>query len=228
MNEMWNKNVGSKGRPESYLHARAIAHLWDALHGDFTCSESFNNHGHPGPEKGVKARLNPGGSMSGNLLEGVTKVTIPDPEWDQVGGIVPDLALFGPEHDSKPVRIIEVVVYSPPDKAKRVKLDALVRRGVDVVEIRVSSERDLVDLCWEHSEPTFRVPQRRRRDRFRPVSNERSSVRTLIDDLRRCSAVERRELLDVLNCLDTVESLAPLSQDNPIKEKLQKRQTTTK
>ena len=159
--------------------------------------------------------------MSGNLLEGVTKVIIPDPEWDQVGRIVPDLALFGPEHDSKPVRIIEVVVYSPPDKAKRQKLDALIRRGVDVVEILVKSERDVIDLCWEHSEPTFRVLQRRRKRPFAPVSADRSSVRTLINDLRRCSAVERRELFDILNSLDSVESLAPLSPDNPLREKLQ-------
>ena len=221
MNDIWNKNVGSEARPESYLHARAIAHLWDALRGDFTCGDSRSDHGHAGPETGVKARLYPGGPMSGNLLEGVTKVTIPDPEWDQVGGIVPDLALFGPEHDSKPVRIIEVVVYSPPNKAKRKKLDALIRRGVDVVEIRVKSERDVIDLCWEHSEPTFRVPQRRRRRPFTPVSADNSSVRTLIDDLKRCSAVERRELFDVLNSLDSVESLAPLSPDNPLREKLQ-------
>ncbi len=66
--------------------------------------------------------------MSGNLLEGVTEVKIPDPEWDQVGGVVPDHTLLGPEN--RPVRIIEVIVHSPPTKAKREKLDRLQKRGV--------------------------------------------------------------------------------------------------
>ena len=33
MNENWNRNVGTNHYPSRTLHARAVACLWDALHG---------------------------------------------------------------------------------------------------------------------------------------------------------------------------------------------------
>ena len=60
--------------------------------------------------------MTPRGELSGNLRAGVSKVVIPG-EWDSVGGVVPDL-ICKDENDT-PVRIIEVIVTSPPTAAKR-------------------------------------------------------------------------------------------------------------
>ena len=94
----------------------------------------------------IRARLAPGGDLSHDLRAGVSKVKVPDPEWDSVGGIVPDLILYGSD-DTKPVRIIEVVVTRPPGDEKQQKLDALRKRGVDVVVITVKEKSDLLNLC---------------------------------------------------------------------------------
>ena len=43
----------------------------------------------------VSVRLRPGeDDWSGNLADGVAAVKVPDPDWDSVGGIVPDLILY--------------------------------------------------------------------------------------------------------------------------------------
>ena len=164
--------------------------------------------------------------MSGNLLEGVSKVKVPDPEWDQVGGVVPDLTLLGP--DDRPVRIIEVIVNSPPTKTKREKLDRLQRRGVDVIEVEVSSPDDILNLCWERSFPPFGSKIRTHwangngKLRQRMQINMDKEIDSLITSLKNCSPVKRRELSEVLKHLDSVESLAPISPDNPLKEILQR------
>ena len=122
--------------PESFLHARAVALLYDELT-------------RPEPKPEVRVRLTPSGDWSDDLRAGVESVKVPG-EWDSVGGIVPDLILYG-EDASKPLRIIEVVVSSPPDKAKQEKLILLERRGVDVVVIKVGKIQDLMDLCRRDS-----------------------------------------------------------------------------
>ena len=232
MNENWHRNVGTNHHPESYLHARAVACLWDALHG-FYGEESLlagtksNGMG----SRDIRINLRPGGPLSGNLLEGVTEVKVPDPEWDQVGGVVPDLTLLGPEN--RPVRIIEVIVHSPPTKAKRKKLDRLQKRGVEVIEVVVSSPADILNLCWERSLPSFRSKIRTHWANGNGKYIQRrqqgldKDVDSLITSLKNCSPSKRRELSEVLKHLDSVESLAPISSANPLTEKLKRGDTTS-
>ena len=227
MNEKWRRNVGTDHHPESYLHARAVACLWDALHGFYGEKPLLAGTKATGMgSRAIRVNLQPGGPMSGNLLEGVTKVKVPDPEWDQVGGVVPDLTLLGP--NDRPVRIIEVIVNSPPTKTKREKLDRLQRRGVDVIEVEVSLPDDILNLCWERSFPSFGSKIRTHwangngKLRQRMQIDMDKEIDSLITSLKNCSPAKRRELYDVLKHLDSVESLAPISPDNPLKEKLQR------
>ena len=146
----YNRNVGSSEYPVTYLHQRTVALLYDVLTEKRTLYEGGDrNREH----NAVYVRLNPNGELSGNLLEGVGRVVVPDPDWGYVGGVLPDLALYG-EDPFKPVRIIEVVVTNPPDESKMEKLDLLRRRGVDVVIVTVKSADDLKTLCpvvWQPS-----------------------------------------------------------------------------
>ena len=137
------RNVGTANYPVTALHERAIALLYDELT-------------RPDLEKGeaIRARLTPGGELSHDLRGGVATVKVPDPEWDSVGGIVPDLILYGGD-DTRPVRIIEVVVTNPPSDEKQQKLDALRKRGVDVVVITIKEESDLLNLCPTWWKPSF-------------------------------------------------------------------------
>ena len=90
----WSRNVGTQSFPVSFLHEYAVGLLWDALQGkDAVIVKTMD------------------GNMSRNLKEGVARVVIPD-AMQPIGGVVPDLALL--DKDLHPVRIIEVVVTSPP------------------------------------------------------------------------------------------------------------------
>lgn len=113
-----SRNVGTVNYPVTVLHERAVALLYDELT-------------RPDLERGeeIRARLTPGGELSHDLRAGVTRVKVPDPDWDSVGGIVPDLILYG-DDDTKPLRIIEVVVTSAPSNEKQQKLEALKKRGL--------------------------------------------------------------------------------------------------
>ena len=207
------RNVGTPENPESYLHARAVALLYDEL------SRPDSSE----PE--VKVRLTPGGDWSHDLRAGVKTVKVPG-EWDSVGGIVPDLILYG-EDASKPLRIIEVVVTSPPDKWKQERLDTLERRGVDVVVVKLRTGQDLMDLCCRESEFRFgsRTPGdyphhangRYHSQRHNELDNR---VKQLIEAIRFCSPPLRRQLRDLLNELDTLDSLYPVRPTNPLKDKL--------
>ena len=128
-----------------YIHERAVKTIYEALHGaygEYKPEPRIPRHEGGDPRKGerrpgmspVFARcLGPDGEeYYRDLGEGIARVKIPD-EWDSVGGIVPDLILYG--FDDKPYRIIEVVNTSAPTKAKKEKLETLKRRGVDVVII---------------------------------------------------------------------------------------------
>ena len=194
------------------LHQRAVALLYDEL----TCPS--------GDE--VRARLTPGGDLTGNLRDGVAKVKVPG-EWDSVGGIVPDLILYGT--DDTPVRIIEVIVTSPPDDAKRAKLDTLRKRGVDVIEIKVADESDLLGLCWVPRKPVYAAmtskdnfsinihENERRRDMYRDQDRK---VIELTQALQRCSPSVRREFWNVFDGLGTLDSLYPVRPTNPYWEDL--------
>ena len=210
MKSKWHSNVGTNNVPVSYLHEYAIALLWDELEKGLLMKSE------------VRVRTLPQGDFSSNLLEGIARVRIPD-SLTPIGGYSPDIALFD-EADS-PIRVIEVDVTSPPSSSK---LESLRKRGVDVIVVKVTSEDDLKDLCWVPVEARFarnlRVDVMRKwsvsaeaiyTSRQRP-SNKR--IEELCRDLQSCSPETRRQLLNVIRNMDTLESLSPLSPWNPKKE----------
>lgn len=208
------QNVGTVNNPVSWLHQRTVALLYDEL----TRAD--------GTDDEVRVRLTPDGEMSGNLSKGVAKVKIPG-EWDSVGGVVPDLILYA--DDDTPVRIIEVIVSSPPTAAKRKKLDSLRRRGVDVVEIKVTAESDLVKLCWQPRKLIYgwRTPGERFSVNIAANEHKRGQVRDLnktVMELTRalqsCSPQVRRDFWHVLRNIGTLDSLYPVRRDNPLAESL--------
>ena len=211
-----HRNMGTHGNPVSFLHERAVALLYDEL----TRPDVRE------PE--VRARLTPGGDWSHDLRAGVESVKIPDANWESVGGIVPDLILFGKEA-IKPVRIIEVVVSSPPDKDKQKKLDTLEQRGVDVVVVTVKEWQDLDNLCRKKrpflfnplmsKDHPFTANGRYTKEEHR--ANDRL-VEDLIEAIIHCSPTVRRALSDVLAEIDSLDSLYPIRPGNPLKDMLEK------
>ena len=128
------------------------------------------------------------------------------------GGVVPDLILR--DNDGNPVRIIEVVVTSSPSKDKRQKLDRLEKRGVDVVEVVVTEQRDLLGLCWTPSRISFyagSVDQQADR-----------AIMELAENLSRCSPEVRRRFVEVCQAMTSIESIQPLHPDNPLIDHLRK------
>ena len=206
------------------LHEKAVAMIEQALHGAYTGRE-----GGMVKEVGsvpVSVRLRPGeDDWSGNLADSVASVKVPDPDWDSVGGIVPDLILY--KEDGRPHRVIEVINTSVPTPAKRQKLEQLQRRDVDVVEVIVHTEDDLKALFPE--EPA--VGYRRRRLRHFQNNGQESyesgnerHVEGLVEDfikaVQSCTPAMRRRLVAVLKGLDTLESCYPVppaksDQDKP-------------
>ena len=218
------RNVGTANHPVSALHERAVALLYDEL-----------TRPDLGKGEEIRARLKPNGDLSHDLRAGVTRVKVPDPDWDSVGGIVPDLILYG-DDDTKPIRIIEVVVTSPPGDDKQQKLDALQKRGVDVVVVTVKDEADLLHLCPTWWKPSFSsLTSSDNFSRNYPRNSALTSmkiahdktVRELIEGIQACSPVTRRALLKVLSELKSLDSLYPIRPTNPLKEKLSKSVTNT-
>ena len=122
------------------IHEKAVAMIQSALYGRYEARVRAPGVG----QNPVYVRLHPSQEeFSGNIAEGAVKVKVPG-EWDSVGGVIPDLILY--KADDTPVRIIEVIDTSAPTEAKREKLDRLVRRGVDVVEIEVHTTDGLLHL----------------------------------------------------------------------------------
>ena len=217
------RNVGTQAWPVSALHERAVALLYDELT-------------RPDLEKGeeIRARLEPDGELSHDLRTGVGSVKVPDPEWDSVGGIVPDLILYGSD-EVKPLRIIEVVVSSPPSEEKCRKLDTLRKRGVDVVVITVREEVDLLNLCPTWWRPKFgsltsmdKFSINYAQNHFVQNKKEASdnTVRELIKAIQGCRPTTRRALVKVLSELESLDSLYPIRPTNPLKEKLSKPDTS--
>ena len=216
-----SKNIGTVGNPVSWLHQRAVALLYDAL--------AYEPYGGPLDPKGeieLRVCLEPGGALSVNLREGVAQVVIPG-EWDNVGGIVPDLICR--DEKGAPVRLIEVIVSSPPTKTKRAKLEALQRRGVDVVEVTVKTEKDLMNLVWEpkrvHYSADSPLFPGTSSNAFKSRSNGNwkadKTVKELINAIRACNPKMRRHLLAVLRGLCSLDSSWPVSVDNPLQGQLQ-------
>ena len=211
------RNVGTANYPVTALHERAVALLYDELT-------------RPDLEKReeIRARLTPGGDLSHDLRAGVAKVKVPDPEWDSVGGIVPDLILYGGD-DTKPIRIIEVVVTNPPNDEKQQKLNALRKRGVDVVVITIKEEADLLNLCPTWWKPrfgsltgmdTFSINIAQNEFSQNQIDASDKTVWQLIKAVQRCKPTTRRALLKLFSELKSLDSLYPIRPTNPLKDKL--------
>jgi hypothetical protein len=207
----WDRNVGSPAFPVSFLHEYAVGLLWDALHdNDAVAVKTID------------------GSISGNLKEGVDRVVIPD-SMQPIGGCIPDLALL--DKDSRPVRVIEVIVTSPPTSEKMAKLEQLQNRGVEVVQVPVRNEDELKALVpstndglnakWAYAWNAtvfdqvgiINIP--RQQQIRRTQSGADGKVQELIHALIQCQPETRRRLVKVLEELDSLESRYSLSPKNP-------------
>ena len=213
---MMTDNVGTATYPVSRLHQRTVALLYDEL----------TRPRYDWEETPLKVRLEPQGELSHDIRADVETVKMPD-EWTSVGGVVPDLICYNA--DDKPVRIIEVVVTSPPSNDKQAKLENLRKRGVDVVVVTVRDEKDLPELCWVPSDIRFsswtakdkRSRNYARNSYVRGISMAYDrAVMDLIKDLTGCSPQVRRQFLNVLRALGDLDSLHPIRRDNPLREQL--------
>ena len=173
----------------------------------------------------VRARLSSDDdALSPNLAEGVTRIELAedDPLMWVAGGLNPDIRCFS--EDGRLVRVIEVTHSSEPGKDRREKREQLKKRGVDVVEIRITDPDSLRYMFWRPAPveffPSIEVKGATSRS-FR--ENQRSydfEVEKLTRALMLCSPKVRRNLQRVLDNLNTVDSLYPLTFDNPLAEKL--------
>lgn len=207
----WDRNVGTQAFPVSFLHEYAVGLLWDALHSE-----------NPVTVKTID------GSMSNNLMDGVDRVIIPD-SMQPIGGCIPDLALL--DKDLRPVRVIEVIVNSPPTGDKTDKLERLEQRGVEVVLIPVRSEEELKALAPPSTDgqkpnwackwsPTvfdqtgiINLPRQRQIRTGQRTAD--GKIEELINALIQCRPETRRKLVEVMEGLDSLESQYPLSPKNP-------------
>lgn len=192
----WSRNVGTQAFPVSFLHEYAVGLLWDRLHGrDPVVVKTMD------------------GEMSGDLKSGADRVVIPD-SMQPIGGCIPDLALL--DKNLRPVRVIEVVVTSPPTDEKLEKLKRLEERGVEVVMVPVRNEEEIKGLV-----PTASGLERINwatglgvhRSRFQ--RNCDGAVGNLIEALIHCTPQMRRRFGQILDGLNDLESLYPLSPNNP-------------
>ncbi len=207
----WSKNVGTPAFPVSFLHEYAVGLLWDALQGsDAVVVKTID------------------GSMSGNLMDGVARVVIPD-SMQPIGGCIPDLGLL--DKDLRPVRVIEVVVTAQPTPAKMEKLALLQKRGVEVVQVPVRNEDELKALApsntdgqgikWAYpwSAKVFDqvgIINRPQRQQISSAQlNADRKIQGLIKALVQCRPETRRQLIQVLEGLNSLESCYPLSPKNP-------------
>ena len=208
--EDWQRNVGTPNHPVTWLHERAVALIYDML--------TFDGGD-------VRARLSPDDdALSPNLAEGVTRVELAedDPLMWVAGQLNPDIRCLG--DDGRLVRIIEVTHSSEPGKDRRKKWEQLKKRGVDVVEIKIKDPDSLRYMFWRPAPveffPSIKVKGATSTS-FR--ENQRSydfEVEKLTRALMLCSPKVRRNLQRVLDNLNTVDSLYPLTFDNPLAEKL--------
>ena len=188
----WSRNVGTQAFPVSFLHEYAVGLLWDRLHGRDPVIVTMMD-----------------GSQSGDLRRGVDRVVIPD-SMQPIGGCIPDLALL--DKDLRPVRVIEVIVTSPPTDEKMGKLRRLNERGVEVVLVPVRNEEELKALAnWRADGERTDWGQYS----HRPERRADGMIHELINALVQCSPETRHQLARVLDDLDGLESLYPLSSRNP-------------
>lgn len=219
----WSRNVGTESFPVSFLHEYAVGLIWDMLVHSNSAS--------------VQLPLLDG-SLSGNLMEDVDKVIIPD-ALQSIAGKIPDISLL---RDSRPIRCIEVVVTNPvPDQ----KAKAIWNLGVELFQVPVRNENELRSLFVSAPKPTRHWWAKRDEtnekqgetlylaDKRRIGFNWRGSPRSwqaqadrailgLMDNLHWCSPEVRREFLACLRDVESLESLFPIRPDNPKYRSLQK------
>lgn len=221
--EEWSRNVGSEAFPVSFLHEYAVGLIWDMLHRN------------AGP---VHLPLLDG-SLTGDLMEGVDKVIIPD-ALQSVAGFIPDISLL---QDSRPVKCIEVVLTNPvPD----LKVAAISNLGVELLQVPVRNEDEVRSLFSEApeekswwwarystNEETVRAAQKRMGVNWRASRLNRilegqgqadRAILELLNNLSRCSPEMRRAFVARLCEIDNLESLYPIRPDNPKYESLQQKQ----
>ena len=217
----WSRNVGSEAYPVSFLHEYAVGLIWDLL----------------------RANAGPGhlplldGTRSGNVMEGVDKVIVPD-ALQSIAGYVPDISLL---RDSRPIRCIEVVVTNPVPEQKATAIRNL---GVELLQVPVRNETELRSLfaaapeqtrMWwakrhetnERNGETLYLADKRRIGfswRGSPSSwqgQANKAILELMDNLHWCSPEVRRAFLACLQEMESLESLYPIRPDNPKYKSLQ-------
>ena len=208
----WHRNVGSPGNPVSYLHEYAVGLLWDRLSLALEDRSLISGKVH-GDVRVVMAN----GETSGNLLaDDVDKVVLPD-SLQPIGGYIPDLALMNADY--RPVRVIEVEVTSPCSSEK---VQALEKRGVEVIEVQLRNEQELRWLCFapESADKLYFRPEMREPGSLPPQYGRTQrqadkEIDSLISIIFRASPAKRRKLVQVLDQLGSLHSLFPLSRKNP-------------
>lgn len=195
-----------------WLHDMGVATLYDHLTLRRSPAASINALVGSGEldHRQVRVRLTPEGDLSENLLEGVKLVHIPG-DWDSVGGVVPDLMLL--DGGGAPVRIVDVV-ESPARGDRRQKLDRLIERGVDVVEVVLRSERDLLDMCWIPWRPSFSS------DRSAAQGSYNGRLLDFMHTLVYSSPEMRRHFVELLESISSTESINPIHPENPLRDKV--------
>ena len=177
----------------------------------------------------VRARLSPDDDvLSPNLAEGVIRVELAedDPLMWVAGQLNPDIRCFG--DDGRLVRVIEVTHSAEPEKGRRGKWEQLKKRGVGVVEIKIKDLDSLRFMFWRPAPVEF-FPSIKAKGAtsatFRKNQRDHDfEVEKLARALMLCSPKVRRNLQRILEDLNTVGSLFPLTFDNPLAEKLDQAQ----
>ena len=214
--EQWLKHVlgGAPGESASRLHEYAIGLIYDAL------GQAL--------KRGGVVRVATVEGMSKNLLDGgVAHVRLdrPVPTGRGGGAVVyePDIVLE--DADGKVVRVVEVWRSSAKNEDYRSKMASA---DIDVVETKqLKSAQDLTALLSPSEEPPRYSRQldccnSLRHDGWDTAKQPfyDSEVEKLIRSILYCRPSLRRQLKHILEYLDSIESLAPLSRDNPKRQAL--------
>ena len=216
----WRRNVGSEAFPVSFLHEYAVALIYDQL---ILGSE-------------VQLPLPIDGERSANVMEGVGDVNFPD-SLQAIGGYLPDIALY--DSSFRVLRVIEVVVTKPVPNGK---LKSLENRGVEVLQVPARHEGELRALFpstdgdrpywwpkFRKDDVAFREGRQKlginwqasRQNRILSGQEEADrAIKQLMGNLSRCSPEVRRAFAAWLKDIESLDSLYPISQENPKREVL--------
>ena len=212
-------------REPHLLHRRAVAMIAKALEGAYTVThdahrQAENEHGLTRVSVRLQPRLE---EFSTDLADGVASMGIPEGNPAEGDGLAPDIMLY--DGDGQPVRAVVVMVAGPSDADRR-RIDSLRERAVDVVQVRVRSEVDLLNLFRRQSVPRYfsltakpiHQGSNGSGGTVRPTAWEIREdqavgdevIRDMAAKIRECSPAVRRELADVLRGIDSLDSLYPV------------------